>query len=86
MKSCTVQIHHHEGVHTRPAALFVQQASKFKSEITLTNAETSVNGKSIMGILMLALSPGAEVIVSATGEDEEDAVARLSKMLSEGFQ
>jgi phosphotransferase system HPr (HPr) family protein len=86
MRSLTVQIHHHEGVHTRPAAIFVQEAAKYKSEITLTNADTSVNGKSIMGILMLALSPGTEVTLTASGIDEDLAIEKLSSLLSKGFQ
>lgn len=71
-----------EGVHTRPAAVFVKTAAKYKSEISLTSDGTTVNGKSIMGILMLSLVPGTEVTISANGEDEESAVEELGKILT----
>ncbi len=70
-----------EGMHARPATVFVKEAGKFKSEITLTCEETSVNGKSIMGLLMLALSPGCQVVISAAGPDEEQALSVLTNIL-----
>lgn len=82
METRTVQIHIREGMHTRPAAIFVKEAARFKSEVMLTSGETTVNGKSIMGILMLALVPGASVTVQTDGPDERDALEALARVLS----
>lgn len=81
-----IQIHHAEGVHTRPASIFVREAAKFSSEITLSSGGTSVNGKSIMGLLMLALGPGDTVELQANGNDENEAVQRLGEILSGSFK
>jgi phosphocarrier protein HPr len=69
------------GLHARPAAQFVQIANKFDSDITIIKEEHEVNGKSIMGILMLAAERGAKVTIIADGDDAEAAVAELSKIL-----
>lgn len=71
------------GLHARPAAQFVQMANKYDSEITVTKGRQKVNGKSIMGILMLAANKGAAVVISANGDDAENAVNELSKLLLE---
>ena len=76
-----VTIRNKSGLHARPAALFVQIANKFDSDITVTKGRQKVNGKSIMGILMLAASKGQMVIINADGEDAEDAVRELSELL-----
>ncbi|MDD3375399.1 MAG: HPr family phosphocarrier protein, partial [Candidatus Omnitrophica bacterium] len=62
-----------QGLHARPAALFVQIANKFDSEITVRKGPELVNGKSIMGILMLAAEKGSKLIVSAEGDDAQEA-------------
>ena len=69
------------GLHARPAAMFVQIANKFESEITIIKEEQRVNGKSIMGILMLAAEKGARLTIVAEGLDAEAAVEELSKVL-----
>lgn len=69
------------GLHARPAALFVQVANKYESEITIMKDEQEVNGKSIMGILMLAAEKGAKIIIVAEGDDAEKAVEELSEIL-----
>jgi len=76
-----VTIRNKSGLHARPAALFVQIANKFDCEIAVTKGRHEVNGKSIMGILMLAASKGQTVIISANGDDAEQAVKELSEML-----
>lgn len=86
MAQNTVTVLHPGGVHTRPASVFVREAGKFKSEIMLTCEGTSVNGKSIMGLLMLAMGPGAVVTIEATGEDEIEAVTILSEVMSGQFE
>lgn len=82
METRTVEVSIREGMHTRPAAIFVKEAARFKSDVMLTSGETTVNGKSIMGILMLALVPGASVTVQTEGPDEADALAALTRVLS----
>ncbi len=69
------------GLHARPAALFVQIANKFDSDITIIKEDQEVNGKSIMGILMLAAERGAKLTIIAEGEDAEAAVAELTDIL-----
>ncbi len=74
------------GLHARPAAQFVQIANKFDSDITIIKEEHEVNGKSIMGILMLAAERGAKVTIIADGDDAEAAVAELSKILLQDIE
>ncbi|MFH1791462.1 MAG: HPr family phosphocarrier protein [Candidatus Omnitrophota bacterium] len=76
-----VVIQNKSGLHARPAALFVQTANKYESDITVTKDKTKVNGKSIMGILMLAADKGSVVTIAAQGEDAETAVNELSQLL-----
>lgn len=70
------------GLHARPAALFVQVANKFDCEVTITKGRQKVNGKSIMGIMMLAAGKGVVIHIKAHGHDAEQAVAELEKVLS----
>ena len=76
-----ITIRNKTGLHARPAAIFVQVANKFDSEITMTKGKQKVNGKSIMGILMLAAACGQEVVLVAEGPGAEAAVAALEKIL-----
>jgi catabolite repression HPr-like protein len=69
------------GLHARPAALFVQEANKFSSEIFVEKAEKKVNAKSIMGIMSLAISTGTEVYISAVGSDSEEAIHALANLV-----
>ena len=70
------------GLHARPAALFVQEANKYSSEIFVEKNDKQVNAKSIMGIMSLAISSGAEIHISADGPDSEQAVAALSNLVN----
>lgn len=70
------------GLHARPAAIFVQIANKFDSEISVKRGSQTVNGKSIMGILMLAAGRGSKILIKAEGLDSEAAVNELEKLLS----
>lgn len=69
------------GLHARPAATFVRIANKYDCEITVQKGSEKVNGKSIMGIMMLAAEKGSKVIIMAKGDDAEDAVRELEKLL-----
>ncbi len=86
METAIITINHQGGVHTRPASIFVKEAAKYHSEVTLECDGTSVNGKSIMGLLMLAMGPGSVVTIKTSGADEVDALKRLSEVLSGNFQ
>ncbi len=69
------------GLHARPAALFVQVANKFDSDISVSKGKEKVNGKSIMGIMMLAAGKGSRIAITAEGPDAEMAVKELEKLL-----
>jgi len=70
-----------QGLHARPAALFVQIANKFESRITVRRDKEEVNGKSIMGILMLGAEKGSLIIIEADGEDALLAMEELEKII-----
>ncbi len=72
------------GLHARPAALFVQIANKYDAQISVKKGGQIVNGKSIMGIMMLAASRGSKIYVTAIGEDAQEAIAELEKLVSSG--
>jgi phosphocarrier protein HPr len=71
-----------QGLHARPAALFVQVANKFDARIIVRRDKEEVNGKSIMGILMLGAEKGSTIIVEADGEDASAAILELEKVVS----
>lgn len=73
------------GLHARPSALLVTTAGKFESEVYFTKNGLRVNGKSIMGVMMLAAEQGAEIIVEVDGPDEETAVDILIEVIRSGF-
>lgn len=71
-----------QGLHARPAALFVQVANRFDSRITVRHDDEEVNGKSIMGILMLGVEMDSPIIIEADGDDAALAILELEKILS----
>jgi phosphocarrier protein HPr len=73
------------GLHARPAAHFVKVAGKFKSDIKVLKDGLEVNGKSIMGIMMLAAEPGSEIILVIEGEDENAAMVALKELAEKNF-
>lgn len=74
-----------KGLHTRPATELVKCTSKFKSNITLSYQDLTVNGKSLLGILMLAASRGSKIKIEAEGEDADMAVKALIELASNKF-
>lgn len=86
MASKTVKIANKLGLHARPSAKVVQTATKFKSEITLEKDGLEVNGKSIMGVMMLAAEMGSEVKIIARGEDEAEALQALAEVIGSKFE
>jgi phosphocarrier protein HPr len=74
-----------EGLHARPAAKIVRLASSFDSNIELLKEGLAVNGKSIMGVMMLAAECGSSIVVRADGPDAEQAVEAITQLVSGGF-
>ena len=77
----TVVIKNKQGLHARPAALFVQIANKFDSDVVVSKGKAKVNGKSIMGIMMLEAGRGAKVTITTKGEDAQQAITELENLL-----
>jgi phosphocarrier protein len=73
------------GLHARAAARLVKLAGEFDSEIQVTCADLTVNGRSIMGLLLLGAGQGSEITVTATGEDAVQALAGVIELVSSGF-
>lgn len=88
-KDTTVQrelvIQNRLGIHARPAALFVKTTSKFKAEVFVEKDGERVNGKSIMGLMMLAAGPGSKILVHAEGHDASDAVNEVEALIARKF-
>lgn len=73
------------GLHARAAAAFVKIANRFQSDITVVKDDSQVNGKSIMGVLMLAASKGAKVSITVKGDDAKEAMKALGRLIDEKF-
>ena len=74
------------GLHARACALFVKTASKFRSEVMVARDDLQVNGKSIMGVMMLAAEQGATIVVSADGPDENEALKAIRELVDGKFE
>ena len=82
-----VEVINKMGIHARPAALLVQVAARFNAEIYFSKDDVEqINGKSIMGVMMLAAEQGAQITVKAEGEDAEVAVEALFVLLQSNFE
>ena len=77
-----ITIKNKQGLHARPAALFVQIANKFSCEIIVSKGRQKVNGKSIMGIMMLEAGAGSKITITASGDDAQQAIDELENLLS----
>ena len=85
MKQCQVEITNRLGLHARAAAKLVHTANAFASEIFISTGDEEVNAKSILGLLTLAASKGTPLVVRATGDDEDTAVAALVALFEDKF-
>ena len=83
--SRTVTIINRKGLHARPAASFVKLASQFDSKIRINDGNKDVDGKSIMGMMMLAASQGTQIVINADGSDEAHAIDALTSLVNKGF-
>lgn len=73
------------GIHARPAAQFVRVASRFQADVSVEKDDEAVDGKSIMGLMMLAVGWGAEISVTADGPDENEAMEALEALVNSKF-
>jgi phosphocarrier protein len=81
-----VMILNKRGLHARAAARFVKLAGQFDANITVTHKDTSVSGRSIMGLMMLAASPGSQVRLRATGPQAEAAIEAIAALIAAKFE
>ncbi len=80
-----VMVNNKLGIHARPAAMFVKTANRFRCDIFVEKDGEKVNGKSIMGLMMLAAGPGSKLTVSAHGQDASQALAELETLIERKF-
>ena len=85
MTSCAVTVVNELGMHARAAAKFVHLATRFSSRIRVSRHGREMDGKSIMGLLLLAASQGTSITISAVGPDEADAMTALCDLVRRGF-
>ena len=81
----TLVIPNRFGLHARPAAEFVKLANRFRSDLWVKKDDLEVNGKSIMGVMMLAAECGSEITIRVEGEDAQQALTELSELVHRGF-
>ena len=85
MAEIQLQIRNQLGLHARACALFVKTASRFKSEVMVWRDGLEVNGKSIMGVMMLGAEEGSTIVVKGVGADEGDVLAALQELVDGKF-
>lgn len=85
MTSCALTVTNPLGLHARAAARFVHAASAFVSRIRVSRGDREMDGKSIMGLLLLGASQGSVITVSADGPDEQEALDALTSLVARGF-
>ena len=85
MIECELTVGNRLGLHARPASLFVQTTNKYKSRIKVTKDNLEVDGKSIMGLLMLAAPMGTALKIVVDGEDEKELIAHLTRLFASRF-
>lgn len=85
MIECELTVQNRLGLHARPASLFVQTTNKYKAKVRVIKDAMEVDGKSIMGLLMLAAPMGTALKVVVEGEDENEMVERLKKLFASRF-
>lgn len=81
----TFEIINRLGLHARAAALFVKTANRYRADVFVRKDGDEVNGKSIMGVLMLAAAKGSQIEVAAKGDDAQDCVDALGKVIADRF-
>ena len=85
MKRAEVTIANRLGLHARPSAALTQLATRFSADVYLSKGSRRVNGKSIMGVMMLAAAQGTVIVIEVDGQDEDKALAALVGLIESGF-
>ena len=85
MKQIQATIVNRLGLHARPSAALTQTATRFKADVHVSKGARRVNGKSIMGVMMLAAARGAVLTIEADGPDEDAALAAIAELIASGF-
>lgn len=85
MTTKILKIKTESGIHARPAAMFVKMANKFPCEILVQKDDQEINGKSIMGIMMLALTKGTTITIKADGQKEKEAIKKIAELIENDF-
>jgi phosphocarrier protein len=85
VSECEVTIRNRLGLHARAAAKFVHLASRYRAQIRVSRGSRVVDGKSIMGILLLAAAHGTTIAIAAEGSDEQEALTALCELVDAGF-
>jgi phosphocarrier protein HPr len=85
MTSQAVKVTNESGIHARPASLFLQAATSFQSNITITKDGKTGNAKSLLGLLSLGIKKGSDITINADGADEKEAVEALVKLVESKF-
>jgi phosphocarrier protein len=81
----TIQIVNQKGLHARASAKFVQTVERFDADVRVTRCGETVGGTSIMGLMMLAASPGTSIVVEATGNEAADVISALEELIRSRF-
>ncbi len=85
MLSQRITVKNRSGIHARPASLFINTASSFKSNITVIKNGKSGNAKSLLSLLALGINKDSEILIGAEGEDEKEAVSALTQLVESKF-
>jgi len=85
MFSKEVTVTNQVGLYARPATFFIQKANEYRSTIMVEKEERKVNAKSLLGVLSLGIARGSNIMISAEGPDEEDAVNALCELVATNF-
>jgi phosphocarrier protein len=85
MKQAELMIRNQLGLHARACVLFVKLAARYRSHVVVSRDDLEVNGKSIMGVMMLAAEEGSTIVVRADGPDEAEAIAALTELVDGKF-
>lgn len=85
MVSKEISVQNQVGLHARPATFFIQKANEFKSLVTIAKDERKVNAKSLLGVLSLGITKGTNIIITADGPDEQQALDELEELILSNF-
>jgi phosphotransferase system HPr (HPr) family protein len=85
MVTATLTVLNSSGFHARPAGLFVETASRFRSIVKVVSGKQAADGKSVLGLMLLGATPGTRITIEAQGEDEVEALNTLAELITGRF-